>query len=546
MSYPIFWFFLFFTHVCFAQGDLFHTKQDSLRGTITPERSWWDLIHYDLSVTIDTDQRHIEGQNTLTYKVRSLQYRMQIDLQKPMRLLSVVQDKDTLSFEQDGNAYFIKLKKRQTIGKEEKITLRFSGTPKTSSNPPWDAGFTWENDKNNRAFVGVSCQGGGASIWWPCKDHLYDEPDRGISLHYTVPNTLSAIGNGNLLGEEHHKKSNQKTYHWKVSNPINNYAVHLSIGDYSHFSDAYTGEKGTLNCNYFVLKDHLKKAKNQFVQAHKTLEAFEHWFGPYPFYADGFKLVEVPFLGMEHQSAVCYGNAFQNGYKGRDLSGTGWGLLFDYIIVHEMGHEWFGNNITNKDIADLWIHESFTCYSESLYLEYHHGKNAGQEYLIGLRKDISNQFPIIGVYGVNKEGSSDMYSKGANLLNTLRTWIDNDRKWRLILRGLNREFFHQTVTTSQIEKYLSQEAGIDFSNIFDQYLRHASLPILEYQVQKKRLRYRWKNSLPNFDMPLLISIDQEKQWIHPTNDWTTKKTVDAIKSVEIDPNFYIEIEKTGA
>ena len=281
----------------------------------------------------------------------------------------------------------------------------------------------------------------------------------GVNLHYTVPENLVAVGNGRLVSTELEPSQKSKTYHWKVTQPINNYGVHLSVGDYVHFDEKYVGEAGTLDCSYYVLRENLQKAKQQFKEAKRTLEAFEYWFGPYPFYEDSYKLVEVPYLGMEHQSAVTYGNGYENGYRGTDLSGTGWGLKFDFIIVHESGHEWFANNITNKDIADMWIHESFTNYAESLFLEYHYGKEAADAYVTGLREGISNDRPIIGHYGVNSQGSSDMYFKGANMLHTIRQLFKDAQKWRAMLRGMNREFYHQTVSTAQIENYICKTLG---------------------------------------------------------------------------------------
>lgn len=269
------------------------------------------------------------------------------------------------------------------------------------------------------------------------------------------------------------------------------------------------------------------------------MEAFEHWFGPYPFYEDSFKLVEVPYLGMEHQSSVTYGNKYANGYLGRDLSGTGWGLKFDFIIVHEAGHEWFANNITNKDIADMWIHESFTAYSENLFLDYHYGKEASAEYVIGTRKSITNRSPVIGTYNVNSEGSGDMYYKGANMLHTLRQLVKDDEKWRQILRGLNKEFHHQTVTTAQIEDYLSQESGMDLKPFFDQYLRDTRVPTFEYSIDKNILFYRWKNVVEDFEMPIDISVDGTSQMITPSIRAQTLQLPKTKSVVLVDVDYYI-------
>jgi aminopeptidase N len=334
-------------------------------------------------------------------------------------------------------------------------------------------------------------------------------------------------------------KDNTTTFTWQVTNPINNYGVNINIGDYVAFSEKYKGEKGELDCQYYVLRNNLAKAKKQFQDVPKMLKAFEHWFGPYPFYEDSYKLVEVPYLGMEHQSSVTYGNGFANGYRGRDLSGTGWGLKFDFIIIHESGHEWFANNITYKDIADMWIHESFTNYSESLFVEYYYGKEAGAAYVRGTRKNIQNDQPIIGQYDVNNEGSSDMYYKGGNMLHTIRQIINDDEKWRQILRGLNSTFYHQTVTTKQIENYISEQAGVDLSSIFNQYLRDTRVPTLEYYFKEKQLVYRWINCVEGFTMTVQIDINGELIRIHPTNDWKTLKVTTANPIVTVDSNYYV-------
>ena len=326
---------------------------------------------------------------------------------------------------------------------------------------------------------------------------MYDEPDQGISLDITTPKHLMGVGNGRLANVKENS-DDTKTYSWKVVNPINNYGVNVNIGDYVHFSETYKGKKGQLNCDYYVLPHNLEKAKQQFKEAARTLEAFEHWFGAYPFYEDGFKLVEVPYLGMEHQSSVTYGNGYQNGYRGRDLSGSGWGLKFDFIIVHEVGHEWFANSITNIDMADMWIHESFTAYSENLFLDYHFGTEASNAYVIGTRRNIRNDRSIIGFYDVNHSGSGDMYYKGANMLHMIRQIVNNDEKWRSALLGINKAFYHQTVHTKQIEDYLSNHIGLDLTAFFNQYLRSTKIPVLEYKVVAKQLTYRWSNVVDQF------------------------------------------------
>jgi len=513
------------------------THQDTLRGTITAERSWWDLTYYHLDIAVNPADSTIRGTNTVQYKVLKQAQVMQIDLQAPLELYKATQNGIELAIRHEGNAHFITLKETQKPGTLQNVILFYKGKPQLALRPPWDGGITWSKDKNGNPFVASSCQGIGASIWWPCKDHMYDEPDS-MLISVTVPQGLTDVSNGRLRKVEKHA-NHTSTYHWFVSNPINNYGVNINIGVYTHFSEIYQGEKGPLDCNYYVLKDDLDKARQQFKQVKMMLEAFEHWFGPYPFYEDGYKLVQVPYLGMEHQSSVTYGNKFENGYLGRDLSGTGWGLKFDFIIVHESAHEWFANNITYRDIADMWIHESFANYAESLFVEYFYGKQAGKEYVRGTRRSIRNDRPIIGYYDVNKSGSGDMYSKGGNMLNTLREIVNDDTKWNKILRGLNQEFYHQTVTTEQVENYISKNTGRDLSPFFDQYLRDFRLPVLEYAVNKGKLSFRWSNCVRGFNMPVKVKVAGLEKWLHPTTRWSQEKIKGSNSSLVVDPDFYV-------
>jgi len=517
------------------------SKQDTLRGSITPERVWWDLLHYNLDFKVSPSSKSIEGSNLIRYEVLSQNQLMQIDLQPPMEITSVLENNKELNYNREGNVYYVQLKKNQQIGAINEITIHFKGAPKISNNPPWDDGFTWGKDNNGTDFIATSCQGGGSSIWWPSKDHMYDEPDQGIELSITAPKHLISVSNGrHIQTKENSNKTNTST--WKVINPINNYGVNINIGDYVHFTEEYKGKKGVLDCDYYVVSYNLEKAKKQFKEVSRTLEAFEHWFGPYPFYEDSYKLVEVPYLGMEHQSSVTYGNGYKNGYKGIDLSGTGWGLKFDFIIVHESGHEWFANNITNIDIADMWIHESFTAYSENLFLDYHFGTEASNAYVTGTRKNIQNDKPIIGNYNVNNSGSSDMYYKGANMLHTLRHIIDNDKKWRSILVGLNKDFYHQTVTTLQIENYIDKYFEIDLKPFFNQYLRTIKIPTLDYKLENNNLLYKWSNVVDGFSIPIKVFINSSSQWIRPTSRWKKLLSDKKINSFSVDNNFYIERE----
>jgi aminopeptidase N len=513
------------------------TKQDSLRGSITKERVWWDLKKYHLDIKVNPADSTIVGSNTIDYQVVDKYNIMQIDLQEPMQITKIVQDGINLKYQREGNVYYVYLAAIQNKGDQKQITVFYNGKPKIAVNPPWDGGITWKKDENGKSFIASSCQGLGASVWWPNKDHMYDEAES-MTISVNVPKGLMNISNGRLINTKQ-LKDNTTTYTWQVTNPINNYGVNINIGDYVAFSEKYKGEKGILDCQYYVLRNNLAKAKKQFQDVPKMLKAFEHWFGPYPFYEDSYKLVEVPYLGMEHQSSVTYGNGYTNGYRGRDLSGTGWGLKFDFIIIHESGHEWFANNITYKDIADMWIHESFTNYSESLFVEYYYGKEAGAAYVRGTRKSIENDKPIIGQYDVNNEGSGDMYYKGGNMLHTIRQIINDDEKWRQILRGLNNTFYHQTVTTHQIEEYISQQAGIDLSTVFNQYLRDTRVPTLEYYIKDKLLVYRWINCVDGFNMPIQIALDGKISNIQPKKQWQVFTLDTANPKLTIDVNYYV-------
>jgi aminopeptidase N len=516
------------------------TRADTLIGSITPERAWWDVTHYDLKVKVNPSEKTIEGSNTISYKVLEPKEVMQIDLQAPMKIDKILQDGKEILYSSEGNAHFLKLQKKQEKGKEEKITIWVSGKPIEAKRPPWDGGFTWTKNSNGKHFIATSNQGIGSSVWWPLKDHPSEEPDNGVTISVTTPKDLMDVSNGRLIKVI--ETDTTKTWVWQVVNPINAYGVDINIGDYVHWGEKYKGEKGMLDMDYYVLRENEAKAKEQFKQAPMMMKAFEHWFGPYPFYEDGYKLVEAPYLGMEHQSSVTYGNKFENGYLGRDLSGTGWGLKFDFIIIHESGHEWFANNITNKDVADMWIHEGFTAYSENLYLDYFFGKKASSEYVLGTRNNISNDRPIIGVYNVDNSGSGDMYYKGANILHTVRQLIENDEKWRSILRGLNKKFYHQTVTTRQIEEYISKESGIDLTAFWNQYLRTTKIPKVEYSIKGNDLKFRYVNTVENFDMPVIAIVNGKEEWIFPTSEWKTKTFAQSIETFQIRKDFYVNSE----
>ncbi|HEV8214172.1 MAG TPA: M1 family metallopeptidase, partial [Gemmatimonadaceae bacterium] len=523
---------LVFPSLVAAQGrPKSFSHADSLRGSDGPGRSWWDASFYDLHVSVNPADSSIRGYNAITYRVLKPATRMQIDLQLPLEVDSMVQDGSRLEFNRDSNAFFVALKAAQRAGARKTISVYYHGRPTAAKRPPWDGGFIWQRDSLGNRWVATANEGFGASAWWPNKDYLADEPDS-QRIAITVPDSMIDVSNGRLRGTTHNSDGTT-TYEWFVSEPINNYNVEVNAGGYAHFSDTFNGEKGQLSLDFWPLAYHVDTAKVQFQQAKTMLECFEHWFGPYPWYKDGYKLIEAPHLGMEHQSGVAYGNHYKNGYAGRDLSGTGWGMKWDFIIVHESAHEWWGNNITAKDQADMWIHESFANYSEGIYTECRDGKQAGAEYIIGSRSRIQNDRPIIAPYGVNAEGSGDMYYKGGSMLHTIRQLVDNDEKWRGILRGLQSTFWHQTVTAAQVETYILRQAGIDLSKVFEQYLTTTMVPQLEYRAANGDISYRWQNVVPGFAMP----VRANGVWLKPTTQWKSGVKGD---SLTVDKNFYVE------
>jgi aminopeptidase N len=515
------------------------THADSLRGSITPERAWWDATFYDLHVRVSPADSSISGFVGITYAVLAPAREMQIDLQQPLVVDSMKQGHRALNFRRDGNAFFASLLDPQKMGEHKAITVYYHGKPKVALRPPWDGGFTWTEDSVGHRWVATSNQGLGASVWWPNKDTQADEPDS-QRVAITVPDSMIDVSNGRLRSTTHNADGTT-TYEWFVTSPINNYDVAVNAGSYAHYGDTYDGEDGKLTLDFWPLAYHLEAARKQWSQVRPMLACFEHWFGPYPWYADGYKLVEAPHLGMEHQSAVAYGNHFHNGYLCRDLSHTGLGLGWDFIIVHESAHEWFGNSITTKDIADSWVHEGFANYAEALYEECKDGKEAGARYVIGVRENVKNDAPIVSQYGLNREGSADMYYKGGNMLHTIRQLVNDDEKWRSILRGLNSTFRHQTVTGKQIEDYISAHAGMDLSKVFAQYLTTTKIPVLEYSTRGSTLTYRWTNVVPGFDMPVRVTLaDSSWSLIRPTTSpKTVKLALHDPASFRVDPNFYV-------
>ena len=511
---------------------------------MTPERAWWDLKHYDLSIEVDPATKSIRGSNEIRFEATAPGRLMQIDLQQPLRIMKAELGEKELTFSRNKNVYLIDFGKEIPKGTTESLKLFYQGKPTESKNPPWSGGFSWDTDSEGKPFIATTCQGIGASIWWPCKDHGADEPDEGININITVPEELTAVSNGRLASTDHDKQKGLKTFHWVVTQPINNYCVSVNIGNYVSFSDEWEGEFGELDLQYWVLEHQREKAIAHFKEVPRTIEAFEHWFGKYPFYEDSYKLVVVPYPGMEHQSAVTYGNGFRNGYRGKDLSGTGVGMKFDFIIVHESGHEWFGNSISAEDIADLWVQEGFTNYAENLFVEFHFSKQQAEDYVIGCRKLIKNDRPIIGVYGVNHRGSGDMYYKGGNMLHMMRHIVNDDQKWRSILLGLNKTFWHQTVTSKQIEDYVSRESDFDFSKVFDQYLRTTDIPQLKYEIKDKTLSYHLEDAVEGFEIPARGTINGKPVELKLSKEPQTLEFDSEIESFELDRNFLIEVESS--
>lgn len=541
--------FFLYSIVFATQAQLLHnsrdfTRADTLRGMLSPLRSCYDINYYHLKLKIDIDQKFISGSNEFRFTAAEDFTKLQFDLFSNLKVEKVLYKGAELPFTREFNAVFVTFPATIKKGTKDRFEVVYSGNPVIAKRPPWDGGFIFTKDRSGNPWVSVACQGFGASSWWPNKDHQSDEVDS-LMISISVPKDLQEVSNGRLRSVTE-TQDGYKEYNWFVANPINNYDVTFYIGKYAHWKDEYAGEKGPLSIDYWSLKEDSAAARPHWnADVKRMLKSFEHWFGPYPFYEDGYKLVQAPHLGMEHQSAVAYGNKFMKGYLGRDLSGSGLGLKFDFITIHESGHEWFGNNITSKDIADMWVHESFTNYSEALFVESEYGREAGETYVQGVRKGIQNDIPVIGPYNVNKEGSGDMYPKGANMIHTIRQLINDDEKFRGILRGLNKTFYHQTVTGAQVEAYIAKQSGLKLDKIYDQYLRTIKIPELVYQIKGNELSYRWENTVDGFDLPVKVTLRPGAySMIYPTTAWKKIKinNINA-QSFKADPNFYIQVKQ---
>lgn len=547
-------FFLFF-QICFysalAQNAQVFTKADTLRGSINAERQWWDVQKYDITIEPDFKSKSTTGKSVITYKTVQADHSpyMQIDLQEPLQIDSIIYNgSQKLSFTNHGNVWRVKTEKQQ-LNSVSKIAIFYQGKPREAVRAPWDGGWTFTKDSLGRPWMTVTCQGLGASVWYPSKDHQSDEPDDGASLTMIVPEDLVAVANGKLT-ERKQIRGGKMSYKWEVKNPINNYNIIPYIGKYVNFHEIYLGLKGELDLDYWVLDYNQEKAKNYLPkEVHNMLSSFEYWFGPYPFYEDGYKIVETEHTGMEHQSAIAYGNHYKEGYRGRDASGSGWGMKWDFIIIHESGHEWFGNNITTNDLADMYIHEGFTNYSETLFVESMFGEEAGNEYNYGIRQGIQNIEPIIPAYGVNAKGSGDMYPKGGNMLHSIRHSINNDQLFRNILAGLNQTFYHQTVDGSDIQKYISEKAGYDYSKVFEQYLTTVQIPELTIYHNKKQqmIFYKWSNAIEGFNLRLSLTDGNNNLRIIPNEQWQSMGVNDANRSLfeadAIEKMYYVTVKE---
>ena len=512
------------------------TRADTLRGSNGPARAWWDVTYYDLQVRIDPSDSTIVGSNAITYRVVAAPDvpELQIDLQSPLVIDSVTMGRRALPVRREGAAHFVSLLAASPVGAIQTVTVHYGGHPTIAANPPWDGGFIWTSDAAGRPWVATANQGLGASVWWPNKDFQEEEPDS-QRIRFTVPDPLKSVSNGRLRGVTSNADGTS-TYDWFVGSPINNYAIAVNVGSFTHWQEVYNGLEGPLTLDFWPLEENEAAARRQWTQTAPMLRCFEEWFGPYPWYEDGFKMIESPHLGMEHQSAIAYGNGYQNGYLGRDLSGTGQGLTWDFIIIHEAAHEWWGNNVTTKDVADMWVHESFANYAENLYVECLTGsKAAGAEYVIGTRDAILNDEPIIGEYGVQNQGSGDMYYKGGNMLHVIRQLVNDDARWRSVLRGLQSDFARRTVTTAEVESYIEVGTGV-----FDQYLRTTRVPALEWSLEGTTLSYRWADVVDGFRMPIPVQAGPDATIVlTPGVDWREVQIPPGVSTIVPDPDFYV-------
>lgn len=534
-------FFLLIVLFSFSLHAQTFTRADSLQGSLRHERTAYDVLRYDLTIAVHPKERKIIGHNKITFKVVEKEVStIQIDLFENMKIDSIVWEDNSLFYKREFNAVFVDFPQVLVNGDTHELTFYYSGKPQMARRPPWDGGFVWSKDSNDKDWIGVAVQGTGASLWYPVKDHQTDEPDNGATITIIAPNGLMGVSNGRLI--ETIKADQTTAWKWEVKNPINNYNITLNIGDYVHFGENYKG----LDLNYYILKNNLSKAKSHFEEVKPMLDCFQSKFGKFPFWEDGYKLIETPYLGMEHQSGISYGNKYLKGYLGQDISDTGIGMLFDYITIHESGHEWFGNSITSEDIADMWIHEGFTTYTEGVFIECQYGYDQSVKYMNGKKINVLNKTPIVGQFGVNfKASNSDMYGKGALFLHTLRNVINNDDLWWNLLLDFAQTYRHHIVNTNMVLDFFDQKTGLDLEPIFKQYLFHPDVPTLELKIKRGKVYYRWQSDIADFNMPIDVKFNNELTRWHPDNDWQqsnfkTKK----LKDVKpMDDNFYIHIKR---
>jgi aminopeptidase N len=523
------------------------TYADTLRGALRPERTCFDVNYYDLRLKINFEEKTIQGSNEIHFTVLSDFKVIQIDLFENMSLDSILFKGEKLVFNRKFNAAFVDFPVLQKKNGQSYITVYYHGKPIIGENPPWDGGFTWKKDEEWQPWLGVSCEGIGASLWWPNKDHLSDEPDS-IRVTCDIPKNLKFVGNGVLEVDEIIGERRSMT--WKVSYPINNYNVTLNIGNYLNFKEYYTAEDGEkLLLDYWVMPYNLTKAKEQFKQVPPMLACYESYFGKFPFWEDNYKLVETPYLGMEHQTAIAYGNDYKKGYNGSDFSGIG--LDFDYIIIHETGHEYWGNLISAKDIADMWIHEGFCTYTEALYVECMYDYQKGQDYVNAKKRTVGNDSPMAGIYDVNVEGDGDMYNKGMLFLNTLRHVINDDELWFDLLKEMTTEkFAYQTVTANDIMFYFNKKTVMNLTPIFLQYIFYKDIPALYYNLEKIKgkkyeFKYKWQTDVADFSMPVELILDKRIVRLEASNELQSTEIVKSKKEkLEINQNqFYIQVKR---
>jgi aminopeptidase N len=490
------------------------TRADILRGAYGPYRANNHLLFYHLDIRVEPEKKFISGKNTIRFKMLKDDSRIQLDLADALAIDKILWGSIQLQYERDSGAVFVNFPEALRAGRVYTIDFYYSGTPVHTGR---FGGFTFGQDQSGHPWIYTACEGIGASIWWPNKDQWRDEVEN-MEISVSIPSDLVDVSNGKFLGKTD-LGDGYTRWDWFVHYPINNYDVSVNIGNYQHFSDRLGG----LAMDFYALPEDLDKARKQFAQAKGMIQAYQHYFGEYPFKKDGYKLIEVPYSGMEHQSAVTYGNRFANGYLERDWTGVGISPRFDFIIIHESGHEWFGNSITAADSSDMWIHEGWTTYLECLYVEYMYGRDDGLKYANGYKSKVKNEEPIITARGVNGEPPQDQYFKGVLFLNTLRSVIDNDPRWWKLLHDFYQHFKYRNIMTEDVVEYFNRQTGLNLTPIFDQYLRHASIPTLELRFNRDNgsVSYRWKVDEPAFQMPVRVGKKDNWQVINATTNWQT-------------------------